>query len=396
MKNSSNKFLIYGFFFILFLFLILYPVNFILINKEIITNNFTNTYNLKEETNLDNKIYNIKNKIETMTNNYFPFANEINMYYRGFKNSTNQKLYTLTGHDFTYLGTNSSSEYLYQNNKDNYYILQNYKPNFELDERLDKMISFYNKIGKYQDTTIFLPNRYEFQGLLDNNIYEMSDYVTKFKKQINSNINVLELNLGDTEYQEYFYHTDHHWNSYGARLGYEMIMPYLDKTPLDLEVKTITDIEYHGSVAKSAGNPNNYDYLTYLDTKNLKSPEELVINKEDLDEYFKPLKITKRNNLFFDYYVSFYDGMYPYVYYNNIDGEDNLLIIGDSYSWQLDYILAQSFKKTITLNPRYIEKIDYKNFLEEEEIDKVLILMETPTTLFDQYDYEIAEKLGGK
>ena len=85
-----------------------------------------------------------------------------------------------------------------------------------------------------------------------------------------------------------------------------------------------------------------------------------------------------------------------YVYYNNIDGEDNLLIIGDSYSWQLDYILAQSFKKTITLNPRYIEKIDYKSFLEEEGIDKVLILMETPTTLFDQYDYKIVEKLGGK
>ena len=396
MKKNSDKFLTISFGVILFGIFILYPLNFFLIHKGIIINNFTNTYNLKSGTSIDDKIYNLKNKVETLTSNYFPLANQINIYYRGLKTNTNKILYTLTGHNFTFLGTNSDKEYIYQNIDSNYYIVQNNLSNTELEMRFNKLLDLYNEIGVLKDTTIFLPNRYEFQRLLDKNmqIVDMSTYLSAFKSKLNPNISLLELNVNEENYQDLFYHTDHHWNAYGAEAGYEIIMSSLGKTPLPLEVKTIEDIKYHGSIAKSGGNIKNYDYLTYLDNADLLKPSVMLTN--ELDTHFKPLEVTKRKEIFYDYYVSFFDGMYPYVYYSNPREKENLLIIGDSYSWQLDYILANSFKKTITLNPRYIEKIDYKKFLEKEQIDKVLILMETQTTLFDQYNYGIVEKLGGK
>ncbi len=396
MKKNSDKFIIIGFFSILFGIFILYPLNFFLLHKGILINNFTNSYNLKNENSIDAKIYNLKNKVETLTTNYFPLANQINIYYRGLKNNTNQFLYDVTGHDFTYLGTNSDKEYIYQNIDSNYYIVQNNLSKQVLEKRFNELLNLYNKIGLLKDTTIFLPNRYEFQNLLDRNmaVLNMSSFLDEFKTKLNPKIKLFELNVNENEYQDLFYHTDHHWNAYGAKMGYEIIMPLLNKTPLNLEVKTIEDIEYHGSIAKSSGNIKNHDYLTYLDNASLLKPSELVASK--LDSHFKPLTVTKRKEIFYDYYVSFFDGMYPYVYYNNPKGEENLLIIGDSYSWQLDYIFANSFKKTITLNPRYIDAIDYEKFLEEEQIDKVLILMETQTTLFDQYNYGILEKLGGK
>ena len=195
MKKNSDKFLTISFSVILFGIFILYPLNFFLIHKEIITNNFTNTYNLKSGTSIDDKIYNLKNKVETLTSNYFPLANQINIYYRGLKTNTNKILYTLTGHNFTFLGTNSDKEYIYQNIDSNYYIVQNNLAKSKLDARLNGLINLYNKIGTLKDTTIFLPNRYEFQGLLENNlkVVDMDTFLDTFKSSLNPSIKLLEL-----------------------------------------------------------------------------------------------------------------------------------------------------------------------------------------------------------
>lgn len=392
---KKSKFLIKSFFFIIFFVAILYPINFFLINKKVITNNFSNNYNLKDN-NLENLFYNLKNRIEVQMTNNFPLYNELNIYYRGIKNNINKSIYLNTNYNYNYLGTNVDEEYIFKDQNNNY-IIQNQLSNTELDNRLSNMINLYNSLANYQDIIIYMPDRYEYRNYLNKNITirNMSDYIIKFKDKLNDNITVNNLTVkSSNDYWQLFYHTDHHWNAYGAKKAYNDIMKLLNKEPYSLDVIELTNIEFHGSIAKSSGDIKEYDTLSYLYNKDILLPQDMLTNS--LDTNFKPLKINKRNNLFYDYYIGFFNGMYPEVKYYNPNGQDNLLIIGDSYTWSIDYIIANSFKNTIILNPRYITEINYEEYLKENNIDKVLILMETQSILFDQYNYGLLDKLGGK
>ena len=90
--------------------------------------------------------------------------------------------------------------------------------------------------------------------------------------------------------------------------------------------------------------------------------------------------------------LNFAYGQYGNVVYDyNDDTKDNLLIVGDSYSWQIDYLIASSFNKTHVVNLRYDEyknnNFDLIKYVTKNNINKVLFLYDGGSTLFDQYNY---------
>ena len=389
MKNKH--FITYIFLGTLFLFLIMYPVMFFLIQKGVVKLDYSNIYTvLKPEGNIvervNTKFTNLKNNINTKLSNYLFLYNEVNSYYPLLKNKIN-----FTSNEFTPLGTNSDGEFIFLN-KDGFYILQTNQNDEYISSKMNETINFYNDLSKRVETYIYLPSRYEFQEFNDvyslRNMFEIKeDFISRL-----DNIKVRELQVKDKEeYQHLFYRTDHHWNSYGAYQGYLDICDAMNLNCKSYDIVE-TDVTYHGSIGKMVADKKINDKFMYIN-----DDMEIAATVEGAkpDANFKPRKIKENKGVFYDEYVGYYNGLYSEVIYNG-KGEDNLLILGDSYAWQIDYLIANEFNKTYVLNPKYVEKMDIYEYIKEHNITKVLVLMETQTIIFDNYDYGYISALGGK
>ena len=389
--NKDKKFVII---FLIFIYsiLLLYPINYILIKKGILVNSYASYYtNEKLQGNILNKVNtklnNYKGYLNVMITNYFPFYGDINYYTRKTLNFLAEKEYQLFGQNEIPLGKNSDDEYVIKNFKDKFFYLIYDKSDKEIDERLNKQISVIKKIASYNvPVSIYLPHRYEFTNNENINFRSYDKYLTKFTSSLNNIVKIKSLSLSKEDYLKSYYKTDHHWNAYAAKKALQDISKLLNVSLNDYEVKKVDNIKMYGSMAKSSGDTSYYDHLLYLDT-----PYDLKISNLN----YKPLSITLKKDLFYDYYVAFFDGLTDEILsYDYGNGEENLLIIGDSFVWQLDYIIAEGFNKTYTICARYLENFNYENFIKENNISQVLILMESTSTMFDIHNYNLNERLG--
>ena len=391
----KNKHLVIIFLLIIFGVFLSYPISYILVKTNIITLNSTDNFqsyeNIKENNIIDkinNKTNSIKTSLENTVTNYFPFYFNFNSTYQNINYDLNKLIYKKN----IPLKTNSDGEYVFYNKKDNLYFIRTKYSNKELNKRLDKQVSFFNSLSnKGIDLYIYIPSRYELTSIDNNNL---ASYIDIFKSKLNNNIHVDNMKVTNiNEYKANFYLTDHHWNMSGALNGYNDITKLLNVDKLDdLEVITNNSRKYYGSLAKSSITDLNYDYIS--DVKiNLDYSKTIEYEKDNLE--FKPrkLKLDKKDNKYYDYYVQYFNGQYGKIIYdyNNIE-KDNLLIMSDSFAWQIDYLIASSFNKTHVINLRYDE---YKNntfnlteYIKDNDISKVLFLYEGESILFDQYDYD--------
>jgi len=403
MHKKNDKFIVIVFCMILFGVLCFYPVQYVLISKGIVTVSYDNFKSAKTKTgflsSITNKIERLKTSVENRATNYFPLYSEINYLVSDVNYKLNSSL-LYRNMDFIPWGTNNDGEYMFQSKEHFNFILQSQRSSSDLDSRYRKMVNFFNSLVRDDvELYIYLPSRYEFNDMAstDKSIRKMEKYVSSFINDLDSDINISELKVDSYEaYMKYFYNTDHHWNAYGAYQGYKDIVEMFGYSPREAEVVPIKDITYRGSIAKSAVARNSKD-IFYDISVDIPSYKVLVNDKASPDK-FKPREVVKKDNLFYDYYVAYYNGMYGKVEYDfNNKSKENLLILGDSYSWQIDYLIASHFNKTYTINIKYDEYkngvFNYDKFIKENNIDKVLFLYETQSVLFDQYDYGMTDKI---
>ena len=148
---------------------------------------------------------------------------------------------------------------------------------------------------------------------------------------------------------------------------------------------------YYGSAAKSLLTDKISDELNAIDFKN-----NLKVNIED--KTFKPLEVSKKDNKYYDYYVAYFNGQYDEVIYENDKVKNkNLLMISDSLSWQIDYLLANNFNKTYVVNLRYgkwlKQDLDLKKYIKENNITHILFLQEAEEEIFDIYNFNTSKKV---
>lgn len=382
---KKNKFLTITFLIIIFSLFIYLPIKFILLEINVITLDYSNfkTAPIKEGTDVitkfENKFNNIKTNIENRVTNYFPFYSLINYNYAKLNKLINEKK------GFTFIDMNTNNEYIFSNNE--FYVLESSLNEKELKSRFEKQLDFYKQMNEIIPVYIYLPNRYEFTGLdEDIRLRDKEKYIEELKLHLN----VKELEIKDNaEYTQYFYRTDHHWNSYGAIKGYEDIIEMLGYKPKKLTAKML-DVDFIGSTAKAAALTNIKDYFTIIDYES-----NIKINIEG----YKPKKIKETKDVFYDHYVSYYNGMFGEIIYKNDKNKENLLIISDSFAWPIDEIIASHFKNTHVINVRYDrfinENLNFKKYIKDNKIDKVLVLGETQSTLFDAYNYDTKRKILG-
>lgn len=374
------------------------PVHFMLVHVGVVTktsNDNQVAFEPVAEKNivdkLSNKVNAIKTRLENEITNSFPFYNSLNGLYQNFNYYMNSFLYKEVP-----LKTNSDSEYIFYNKENDFYYLENQYSKDELDKRLDMQVAMFNKLANLDiDMYLYFPTRYELTKLKDNNL---SSYVDSFKDKLSSKIKVANMDITSLEqYKNYFYKTDHHWNMNGALAGYYDIMDILGKTPVDnLEVVNKRERKFYGSMAKSVLNNKTYDYILDIDKK---LDYDVLVNGKQASEVFKPRQIRlDRDYLYYDYYVQYFNGQYGEICYDyHKDKEENLLILSDSYAWQIDYLIASSFNKTYVVNLRYDkwkkEDLNLEEYMKERNIKKVLFLYEGGSMMFDQYNYNLEGRI---
>ena len=340
---------------------------------------------------LSNKVNAIKTRLENEITNSFPFYNSLNGLYQNFNYYMNSFFYKEVP-----LKTNSDNEYIFYNKENDFYYLENQYSKDELDKRLDMQVAMFNKLANLDiDMYLYFPTRYELTKLIDNNL---NSYVDIFKDKLSSKIKVANMDITSLEqYKNYFYKTDHHWNMNGALAGYYDIMDILGKVPVDnLEVVNKRERKFYGSMAKSVLNNKTYDYILDVDKK---LDYDVLVNGKQASEVFKPRQIRlDRDYLYYDYYVQYFNGQYGEICYDyHKDKEENLLILSDSYAWQIDYLIASSFNKTYVVNLRYDkwkkEDLNLEEYMKERNIKKVLFLYEGGSMMFDQYNYNLEGRI---
>lgn len=374
------------------------PVHFMLVHIGVVTktsNDNQVAFEPVAEKNIVDKVSNkvnaVKNRLENEVTNSFPFYNCLNGLYQNANYYMNKLVYKEVP-----LKTNSDSEYIFYNKENDFYYLENQYSKEELDKRLDTQVAMFNKLANLDiDMYLYFPTRYELTMLKDNNL---SSYVDSFKDKLSSKIKVANMDITSLEqYKNYFYKTDHHWNMNGALAGYYDIMDILGKAPVDnLEVVNKRERKFYGSMAKSVLNNKTYDYILDVDKK---LDYDVLVNGKQASEVFKPRQIRlDRDYLYYDYYVQYFNGQYGEICYDyHQDKEENLLILSDSYAWQIDYLIASSFNKTYVVNLRYDkwkkEDLNLEEYMKERNIKKVLFLYEGGSMMFDQYNYNLEGRI---
>lgn len=374
------------------------PVHFMLVHIGVVTKTSNDNQVVFEpvaEKNIVDKVSNkvnaVKNRLENEVTNSFPFYNSLNGLYQNFNYYMNSFFYKEVP-----LKTNSDNEYIFYNKENDFYYLENQYSKEELDKRLDTQVKMFNKLANLDiDMYLYFPTRYELTKLKDNNL---NSYVDIFKDKLSSKIKVANMDITSLEqYKNYFYKTDHHWNMNGALAGYYDIMDILGKAPVDnLEVVNKRERKFYGSMAKSVLNNKTYDYILDIDKK---LDYDVLVNGKQASEVFKPRQIRlDRDYLYYDYYVQYFNGQYGEICYDyHKDKEENLLILSDSYAWQIDYLIASSFNKTYVVNLRYDkwkkEDLNLEEYMKERNIKKVLFLYEGGSMMFDQYNYNLEGRI---
>lgn len=197
------------------------------------------------------------------------------------------------------------------------------------------------------------------------------------------------------EYEALFYQTDHHWNHVGAQQGYEDILKLLqvEDAPLQPVEEVVFDAVYNGSYVKRTGVKNATEHFAVY---RYELPEVKVtvggrMKKIGRSDAYFAGKYSK--DILATHYATFYGGdLGEIVYDTGREDRDNLLILCNSYGCSVRELLGRHFNKTYVVDMReYMaqtgESMKIREYLQEKEIDKVLILGDVSYFLYGKKLY---------
>ena len=386
-----NKKVFVGFFLVIIFSIFLFvPIKEVLIHLNVLNFYKTDNWKIIPKSNdpIYDKIESLKANLENRYNNYFPFYVDINSYF--YKSVI--KIDSLFNNDI-YLKDNNDLDHIFYDKKNNFFYLVNNYSKEEIENRLNEQAAFYNDIKrKYPSVSLSLYVPLRLESTSFKNINHNNDYINRFLSLLDNNINYKTFDSNSLDqYLKYFYKSDHHYNSYGAERAFLDILDMFGfENNTKITHKTVKD-EYCGSMAKSTLLKLSCDKLTVMDV-----PNNFKVIGGDKD--FKPLTFEVKENPFYDYYVKYFNGAYDEIIYeSNNNYNRNLLIIGDSMAWQIDYLLANYFDKTYIVNTKYGKWINndlyLDSYINDKNITHILFLREAKNIVFDADNFHVDKKV---
>ena len=182
--------------------------------------------------------------------------------------------------------------------------------------------------------------------------------------------------------EEIYYRTDHHWTSLGAYYGANALLQAMGMDPLDLgdyEKTTVTD-QFYGTLFSSSGvrwlSPDHID--TYISGEGItvtSYPSGSPVQTSLYDESY----LSQKDK--YSYFLGGVQGLR--VVETQQKDAPKVLLIRDSYSDSLTPFLTQRFSEIHLFDLRY-NATSVKNYVEEHEIDAVVVLYSFSNFISDQ------------
>ena len=269
----------------------------------------------------------------------------------------------------------------------NYLMYGLMKEDEEIKEKiLDRVDQINNLQEVYPNIDVYVYRPIQAHEL---NIFDeyndVVSYGVQYNQLIKDNLEVssafFEIQSLD-DYKDNFYASDHHWNYAGSYEGYLDIHELLnleDESLIPNEIVTLDD-PFYGTHANFTGRIFGGDQFSVY-TFDYK-PFQAFKNEDEPCDYHYPNNFVKRK-LSEDeeyYYSEAYDlcgGMCRLT--TNDESKENILVVGVSYMGPVSSLIAQHFNNSYFLTPTgyYQENgkiFNYKEFLDNHEIDKILFM----------------------
>ena len=186
------------------------------------------------------------------------------------------------------------------------------------------------------------------------------------------------------EYKKYFYQTDHHWNYRGSYEGYKQCIRMLEGEDVKVLEPTRTHTYhtiYNGSLARDNALKCSTEEFTVYEFDI--PPYKTYINDEEAVYGYRDLYVSDDDyphNTYSNHYGMYYgDDHAKVVYVFDNPEAQSLLILGTSYSNAVNELIASHYKETHVLDFRHYKKqygkaIDAQSYMEENNLDKLLII----------------------
>ena len=198
------------------------------------------------------------------------------------------------------------------------------------------------------------------------------------------------------DHLQYFYQTDHHLNARGILLVYHQIHELLATHYPEISPERSYDqfiglqgVEFHGTAARIAFHPLKETIFEVVDYA--LPPHRVYEHGEEITygnsaDYLAG--IFPQDD-YFNHYEGFYGGdrgLIEFVFENQPDR--NLLVFGNSYDNALLPLIASHYHHTYSIDVRYFPDFSLSAFLEEYEVDDILIVGED-SVVFKSRRYQI-------
>lgn len=272
--------------------------------------------------------------------------------------------------------------------KDNY-LLEEYKGFEKKDLLVKKLNGFYEK-NDVNLSLVLVPTSISFNydklPIFSSSCNQLDDIDYVYNNIKFNSINVYDT-LNNHKNEDIFYRLDHHWTTKGAYYAYTKIINNLGFNPKEInefEIKKVSE-SFNGTLYSKV---NDYslksDYIEVYEYDN-----DLTIN-------YVSENIVKTSLYEYDYlnkkdkYSMFLDNNHSLITItnNNINSDNELLVIKDSYANSIIPFLVNHYKKIHVIDPRYyLESISI--YIKENNIKDVLILYNMSTINDDLGIYSI-------
>ena len=248
-------------------------------------------------------------------------------------------------------------------------------------------VNFYvYNLTRMQDT--------EYAAAIVPNEFSTLGYFQEFAYSIKGAKGVGWFDIGTVEKRvERVFRTDHHWSAPGAYSGYVDVVGMMAKhtpeigasLPTNGETGLIVfdEVKMRGSFAAILRYEEYFEPFAVLD---ITLPEftDPGVHIEQYDRYSAG-RFDK--GTFADHYSLYYNssGQRRYSVWGNKTGR-NLLIIGDSYSWWFNWLIAANFDNVYIYLPPWDQKnFQYSRFVADNNITDVLLTQFSDRLMFDYY-----------
>lgn len=201
-----------------------------------------------------------------------------------------------------------------------------------------------------------------------------------------------------TEADKYiYYHTDHHWTSYGAYVGYKTLGTSLGYRPASHDMFNVEHASYdfYGTLySKVLLGDNLVDTIDlYSYTKG--SPVTDVVKyrlsgSKQLEEYSNPTIFYRENLETRDKYRVFLDANEAVVKIKtNVKNQKKLILFGDSFSRSLMQFLPNHYEEIAFVNLQYL-KLPLDSYIDIARYDTAIFLQSINSVVNNQSNYKVA------